>query len=205
MDATEHERAAFAQDFQGSWDDFARGCKHNGGIELHGRLCEGAARPLGSEIEGELLVPRVASGGVNIDVPMPRNLNGYVGGCAESVEAELAAGLDSGKTQAAEADNSGAEERGSLFVGKLLGNGIDKVLRGNNVLGVAAINSIAGEGGVVAKIFRAGTAEVAGAVGVMQSGNAYARADGELSCAGSQLFNDANNLVTGDYRRFLRR
>jgi len=200
VNAAEDESATFAQSFQGGGNDFARGCKHNGGIELNGWLRESFASPFGSQVEGEFLVPGIAGGGVNVDVPVPRDLNGNVGGSAASVKAELAAGFDSGKAQAAEADNSGAKQRGGLLIGKLLGNGIDKVLRCNNVLGVASIDGVAGEGGVVAKIFRARTAILAGAVGTMQPSDANPRADGEPACAGSQPLNDANDLVTRDYR-----
>src|SRR4029077_12953292 len=57
---------------------------------------------------------------------------------------------------------------------------------------------------MVTKIFRSGAAEFADAVGVMQPGNPDARANGKPACSHSQFFNDADDLVSRDYRRFLR-
>ena len=91
-----------------------------------------------------------------------------------------------------------------MFVGKLFGDSVNKILRGNSVLGIATVYGVAGKGGMVAKIFSTAPAELAGAVGAMQPGDADARAEGKPGCAGSQLLNDSNDLVTRNYRRFLR-
>jgi hypothetical protein len=135
---------------------------------------------------------------------MSRDLDGDVSGCAKSIESQFAARLNSGEAQAAKANNSGAEERDGLLVWKLLGDGVDKVLRRNNVLGVAAVNGIAREGRMVAKIFRARATEFASAVSVMQPGDAYTGAEGKPGRVGSQLFDDANDLVPWNYGRFFR-
>jgi len=44
------------------------------------------------------------------------------GGGTKSIETQLAIGLNSGQTQASEADNPGAEERGGLLVWKIAGD-----------------------------------------------------------------------------------
>lgn len=141
---------------------------------------------------------------IDFDAPVPRYLDGDVGGGAKSIEAQLFSGLNSGKTQATEADNPGAEQRGGLLARELLRDGIDKVLRRDNVLGVTAVHGITREGWVVAKIFRAAPTEFAIAIGVVQPGNSDARADGKPACARSQLFNEADDLVAWNDRRFLR-
>ena len=141
---------------------------------------------------------------IDFDVPVACYLDGDVGGGAESIEAQFVPGLNSGKTQTAEADDSGAEERGGPLVWKLLGDGVDKVLWRNNVLGVATVHGITREGRVVAKIFRAAPTEFASAIGVVQPGNPYACANGKPVCARSQLFNEADDLVAWNDRRFLR-
>src|SRR5579864_9272849 len=55
---------------------------------------------------------------------------------------------------------------------------------------------------MVAKIFRAGAAVGAGSVGVVKPGNADARAEVEGLESRSESFHDANDLMTGDHRRF---
>jgi hypothetical protein len=133
-----------------------------------------------------------------------RYLNSNVGGCAKSIEAQLAAGLNSGKAQAAEADDSGAEQRGGLLIWELFGDGIDKVLRRNNVLSVTSVNGITRERRMVAKIFGTVPTELTGAVGMMQPSDAYTRSERKPVCAGTRLFKGADDLVPRDNGRFLR-
>jgi hypothetical protein len=92
-----------------------------------------------------------------------------------------------------------------LLVGKLLRDGVDKVFGRNSILRVAAVHGIAGEGGVIAKIFRAGAAELTRAVGMMQPGNPDARAERKPACTLAEFLDHANDLVSRDYRRFPRR
>src|SRR5438309_5187296 len=139
---------------------------------------------------------------IDFDVPVPRYLDGDVGGGTKSIEAQFVPRLNSGESQAAESDDSGAEERGGLLVRELLRDGIDKVLRRNNVLSVTAVHGITCEGRIVAKIFGAALTEFAGTIGAVQPGNSYTRAHGKPACASPQLFNKADNLVTGNNGRF---
>src|SRR5258708_9560311 len=88
-------------------------------------------------------MPRIPGRRMHFHIPVQRHLNGNVGGGAKSVKAQLAAGLNSRKTQGAKPDDSGAEQRSGLLIGKLLRDGIDKVLWSNNVLGVAPVYGIA--------------------------------------------------------------
>src|SRR5260370_22868441 len=125
-----------------------------------------------------------------------------MGGCAKSVEAQLASRFDPGKAQAAEADNSGTEQRSGLLVAKFAWDGVDKVLWSNNVLRVAAVDGIAGERGMVANIFGPSAAVLTTAIGWGQPSNAYSCADEKARCAGSQRFDQTDDLVSRNYRRF---
>jgi len=168
----------------GGRNDFPGRSENDGGIQLDGRLRQGAAGPLGSELKCELLVLSIPCRCINFDVPVSRHLDGNMGGGAKSVETQLASGFDPGKAQAAEADNSGTEQRSSLLVAKFAWDGVDKVLWSNNVLRVAAVDGIARERGMVAKIFGPSAAVLASAVGVVQPGNAYPLADWKPPCVG---------------------
>src|SRR5260370_1418599 len=102
-----------------------------------------------------------------------------------------------------EGDNSGKEQRSGLLVAKFAWDGVDKVLWSNNVLRIAAIDGVAGKGGMVAKILRSSAAVLTSAIGVVQPSNAYSRADWKARCAGSQRFDQTDDLVSRNYRRFL--
>src|SRR5260370_23220879 len=56
---------------------------------------------------------------------------------------------------------------------------------------------------MVAKILRPSAAVFAGTVGVVQPSNAYSRADWKAPCAGSQRFDQTDDLVPRNYWRFL--
>src|SRR6202011_33391 len=133
--------------------------------------------------------------------PVTGHLDSDVRGGAGAVEPEAAAGLERRQTQRSEADDAGAEQGSGLVVWESLGDGIDERLGGDGVLSVAAVDGIAGEGRMVAEVFPAGAAVFAGAVGGVQPGDADARAAGE---AGAFGFDDADDLMAGDQRRFAR-
>jgi hypothetical protein len=57
---------------------------------------------------------------------------------------------------------------------------------------------------VVAKILCAGTAEFAGAIGVVQPGNSYPCANGKPGCAEASFLDETDDLVPGNDGRFLR-
>src|SRR5258708_16546104 len=125
LNAGEDESAALAQRFQRGGNDFASGSEDDCGVELGGRLGGGAARPFGSELKCELLLPRIPGRRIHFHIPVHRPLNGNLGGGAKSLKAQLAAGLNSRKTQGAKPDDSGAEQRSALLIGKLLRDGRD--------------------------------------------------------------------------------
>ena len=90
------------------------------------------------------------------------------------------------------AQSSGARWMGSSAEG----SGIDEVGAGEGELGVAAVDGVAGEDGVVAEVFHAVGAEAAGAVGAAHPGDADAGADGEVG--GGAVDDFADDLVAGD-------
>src|SRR5438093_12356596 len=90
---------------------------------------------------------------------------------AESVEPQTLAGLDSREPQRPKADNPSAQKWSSLLVRKTVRDRVGEFFRHQRQLGVAAVNEVAGEGGVVAQIFFARPAVLADAARVMQPGN----------------------------------
>jgi len=124
------------------------------------------------------------------------DFDGLRGGGAEAEEANALAGLGAGDAQAAEADDAGAEERGDVGVVEGVGKGEGEVGADEGVFGVAPVDGVAGEGGVVAEVFFVAETEGAGAVGSADPGDAYAGACGEF---GGRAFDQfADDLVAGD-------
>ncbi len=197
--------AAFAQRFERGGNDFTGGREDDRGVEFLGRRIESAAGPRRAQLEGEFLVPGIARRSVDGCAPVPRHLNRHVRGRAEPVEAEAPALLDAGETQAAEADNAGAEQRGRVLIGEAIGNGVDEIFGCDDIFGVAAIDGVAGEFRMVAEILGARAAIAADAVGAMQPGNSNARAKREASSAGTELLDHADDLVPWNDGRLARR
>ena len=94
VNAAEHKSSALAERLEGRGDDFTGGREDDGGIERNGRLVERVARPFCAKLEGEALMTDVARAGVNVDLPMARDLNGDMRRCAEAIKCEMAAGLN---------------------------------------------------------------------------------------------------------------
>jgi hypothetical protein len=90
-----------------------------------------------------------------------------------------------------------AQRSGAAWVSSSAGGrGGDEVGADDGVFGVAAVDGVAGEGGVVAEVFFLATAEGAAAVGAAAPGDADASAGGEF---GGGSFDDfADDLVAED-------
>ena len=87
----------------------ASGERNNGLVTTRGRLIEHArASRRIPRVKRQLPMARVAGHGVDADVPVARHLNRDVRGGAEALHGEASTGLDAGKPQGAEADDSGA-------------------------------------------------------------------------------------------------
>ena len=154
----------FFSAFERGRNELSRGRENDGGVEFLRRLDGGFVRPHRAEFQRELLMLFAARARVDFGSPMARHLNGHVRCRTKTVESEPAAAFDAGKAQAAEADDSRAEQRRSLFDRRNdSGNGVDESLGRDGVFSVAAVDRVAGERGMVAEIFAAGAAEFAGA------------------------------------------
>jgi hypothetical protein len=102
---------------------------------------------------------------VDFTVPELEDRDGEAGRAAKAEEADAVAGLDLGYAESAEADDAGAEEWGDVGVVEGVGEREDEVGAFEGVLGLASVDGVAGEGGVVAEVFFVVSAEAAGAVG----------------------------------------
>ena len=110
---------------------------------------------------------------------MPGHLRHDVGGGAEAVDAEVR--RVAGHAQRAIADQPGAQQRCRLDVGVALGQGKAVAGFGGRVLGVAAIDLVAGELRRIAEVLAAGDAVGARSAGVAEPGNADPVSRAELS------------------------
>src|SRR5580704_3143616 len=97
-------------------------------------------------------------------------------GSTKAEQSNAFAELDAGNTQAAEANDSRAEQRGGVQVVERRGQREDKVSASEGVLRVSARDGIASEGGPVAQILHAPFAVRAGAIGPAEPRHADARA-----------------------------
>src|SRR5579883_2714762 len=136
---------------------------------------------------------------------MTRDLNGDMAGRTEAVDAQTAALTDSGKAERTKTDDAGAEQGRGLIVGKTLRNGIDKILARDGVFGIAAIDGVAGEGRVIAEIFRAGTTILASAISAVQPGDSDARSFFEAASVRPIFLDHADDLMAGNHGRLARR
>ena len=99
--------------------------------------------------------------------------------------------------QRAVADQAGAEERRGLEILVTLGDGEAEPLVRDDALGVAAVQVVSGEAGLVAQVLTAGAAVAAGAVRPPEPRHADARARHESLSA---TLDRADDLVPDDER-----
>jgi len=196
VDGVNGDDPSFAKAPESAEDDGSAGSEGDGAVEGDGRLVVFCAYPFGSEGFGLLAVVFASGGDVDFAVPVAEDCDGLRGGGPEAKEADALAGLGARYSEAAEADDASAEERGDVGVVEGAGEGVNEVGADEGVLGVAAVDGVAGEGGVVAQVFFMAETEGAGAVGAADPGDADAGACGEF---GGRAFDDfADDLVTED-------
>src|SRR5437899_2849194 len=92
--------------------------------------------------------------GDDVDFAMPGLQDGDREACgaAEAEESYPLAGLHTGDAQAAVADDARAQQRRDLCAIEAGGKGKCEVVADQNVFGVAAVDGVSGEGGVVAEV-----------------------------------------------------
>src|SRR6266480_6866320 len=147
----------------------------------------------------------IASGSKHIHLPVPGHLNRNVRRCSETIKAEASTRFDPGEPQRPEPDDSRAEQRCGLFIWKFCWNGVDEILRCNDVFCITAIRAVAREHRVVTKIFRVCLAILAGSIRPMKPGDADAVADPEAPCVLPLSLDNTDNLVAWNHGRFAQR
>src|SRR5712692_8964900 len=95
-------------------------------------------------------------------------------GGAEAGQADTVTLLDAGDAEAAEADDSGAQQRGGVEVVQSRWNWKNKIGAGQGVFGVAPVDGVTGKAWGVAEVLLAAPAVGAGAIGASDPGNADA-------------------------------
>jgi len=193
VDGVDGDDASFAKAGKSADDDGSAGGEGDGAVKLNRRLVVFGADPLCAELGGLVAMVLAAGRDVDLAVPVAEDLDGLRGGGTEAEEADAVARLCVGDAEAAEADDSGAEERCYVGVVEGVGERVHEVGADEGVFGVAAVDGVAGEGGVVAEILFVVSAEAAGAVGAADPGDADASVWGEF---GGGAFDDfADDLV----------
>src|SRR6202044_878986 len=122
---------------------------------------------------------------------------------AKAEKSNPVARFHAGHSQAAKADDAGAQQRRSVQVVELWRERIDKIAAGHSILRITAIDGVSGENRRITKIFQA-----AAAVGTISIDSADPRDTYARSCRqlGGGSSNDvAYDLVAGDYRFLARR
>jgi hypothetical protein len=198
VDGVDGDDAAFAEAGERADDDSTAGREGDGAIECDGRFVVFCADPLGARSSRLGAVGFAAGGDVDLAVPVAQDVDGERGGGAEAEEADALSRLSAGDAKAAKADDAGAEEGSDVGVIEGVGEWVGEVGADEDVFGIAAVDGVAGEDGVVAEVFFAAAAEGAGAVGSADPGDADAHVVGAIrGGAGDDL---ADDLMAEDER-----
>ncbi len=180
------------------------------------------AHPRGAHPPGKLAVVLAPGDHVYLAPAMPGDLDHHVGRRAEAVEGQLSAGRQMASPKRPIADDAGAQQRRGLDVAQFplllrkgwgeRGQRINEIGRRNGILGVSAVGVVAGEAGRFAKVFLPFHAETALAARVPQPRRAHPLTQTELRFFAlpirkrrPELVDQADDLMAGDDRRFLRR
>ena len=205
VNSTQNQCPTLAQCLEGRRYQFACWREDDGSVKLlRGRLNR-ASCPCGAEFAGKTAMLFFTCTYEDRCPPVSRNLNTNVPGCSKTVNPEISAGLNPGHAQTAESDDSGAQQRRGLQIGKAFGQRIHKVLMRHRELGEAAVIRVAGEFGKLAEILPLAAAIEAVAASFVQPWNAYSGPDLVLPGAGAHAFNHADDLMSGYDGAFTRR
>src|SRR5215468_3349837 len=136
---------------------------------------------------------------------MARHLRHDMGRSAKAINAEprrLSRHRHARHLERAVADQPSTEQRRGLGVAVTFGNWKNVARVGNGVLGIAAVDLVAGKARVVAKVLAARAAVEANAIGEAEPRHANALADGEASHLVADSLDTPHDLVT-QYERKL--
>ncbi len=201
MDPGANHDAAFAHRAQRGRHERADRSEDERGVERRRGHLVGASRPPAAEGEREALSLLVARTGEREDLAplMHRHLGEQVSCGAEAVETEPQPAA--GETERAVADQARAEQRCRGLVGKVLGNREAELRSGGHFLGVSAVTGVAGEDRRVAQILLAAPAELTDPARSAQPGNPDPLAERELAHSCAELFDRADDLMSGHERQ----
>jgi hypothetical protein len=171
------------------------------GIEQRWRLLARAAGPFRAETQRKFLPSAVAVAGEGEDTlaTMTRDLRDDMRRRAEAVDAEPLG--RAGEAQRAVADEAGAEQRrcSDVVQSRRQRKAIARI--GDRVLGIAAVDRIAGETRALAEILAPGAAIGARAAGEAEPGHADAHPRLQAAHTLAERLNVADDLMPGNQRQ----
>src|SRR6266404_3430276 len=109
---------------------------------------------------------------IDITSLITRQLEHQVRRGAEAIETEAMSFLRAAETVGAVSNDAGAEQRSRVFVGERGGKWVGEVFPDNAEFGVASVDVVAGELGMLAKILGVALAVGTSAVGGVEPGDA---------------------------------
>ena len=183
---------------QGDGHDLAGRREDDGGVQGHRGRGVGRARRGRTEVERQLSSLLGSGHHVDLGALVQRHLGGQVGGAAEPVDPEAAAGAKARPTQGAVPDDARAQQRCGLVVGKTVGDPVRVALVDDRGLGVPAVVVPSRERRLRAQVLVAASAELAPSARARQPGDADPVAQGETRGVGAERVDDADHLVAGD-------
>ena len=204
MNAGADHAAALAHSLQGFRYQFARRREDNGAIDAPGRFVAGVAGPVGAQRQGKLLGVGVAGPGKSHDAlaAIPGHLDEDVGSGAEAVEGDGVAVLQ--QPVGTVADQAGAEQGGSQFIGVILRNGETVAGVRHRVFGKAAVDLVARVARLVAEVFALVPAEPAVAAAVAEPRNADPLSGFKVGNPVANPCDPAHDLVPRNQRQYRR-
>src|SRR5437867_650600 len=173
----------------------------DGPVRLHRHRVAKVAGPRRPEPTGELTVGRLARAHEHLAPSRARHLERDVGGRAEAVDAEPAAGRRLAPLERPVPDDARAEERRGVGIAEGRRDPIGERRGRDRVVREAAVGVVASELGALAEVLAARRAVRAGAARAAQPREAHARARLEARRPGARALDPADDLVAGNDRR----
>src|SRR6266436_4495677 len=139
---------------------------------------------------------------IDITSLITRQLEHQVRRGAEAIETEAMSFLRAAEAEGAVSDDAGAEQRSRVFVGEYGGQWVGEVFTNHAEFGVASVDVVAGELGMLAEILGVAPAVGASAVGGGGPGDADSVTSFQSADVGADRVDCADDLVAGDQREF---
>src|SRR5208283_713761 len=195
--------AALSQAAERSDHHVAAGSEGHGPVQFDWGFVVFAAHPLRAQRLRQFAMRSPAGRDINLALPRLQNCNRQMRRRAKTEESNPLASSHTRHPQAAEADDAGAQQRRRVQVIQFLRQLEDKIAARRGKLRVTAIDGVAGEHRLIAKIFFSTPAIRTGSIHPADPGNADSRTDRQVcSCS---LHDIADYLVAGDERVLSRR